>query len=104
MTWHDATCSGLEESRGTWDNEQLGEDVVNIANNVGASGNFIITGDELGLVRLFAHPCRDPKAAFYEYRQGGGSVTAVKIGPNENTALSCSFEGSIHIWKIRTVK
>lgn len=41
------------------------------------------------------------QAAFFEYKQGGGSVTDIKISPNETFVVSCNFEGSILLWNLK---
>ncbi|KAH9400745.1 hypothetical protein TYRP_002317 [Tyrophagus putrescentiae] len=100
LRWHNATCSGLEDARGTWDNERL-KNVINICNHYSPSLRYIVTGDESGFVRLFSYPCLQTNAAFFEYRQGGGSVTDIKISPKETLVVDCNFEGSILLWTLK---
>lgn len=62
LQWHNVTCSGLEDARGTWDNEKF-KDVINICKNYSPNLKCIVTGDENGFIRLFAYPCYDTKVS-----------------------------------------
>ena len=63
LRWHNATCSGLEDARGTWDNDRL-KNVINICNHYSPSLRYIVTGDESGFVRLFSYPCLQTNVTF----------------------------------------
>ncbi|KAJ6221100.1 hypothetical protein RDWZM_006912 [Blomia tropicalis] len=82
LRWYNATCSGLDDARGTWDNQTL-KDVINICSFYGPSMGYILTGDEMGYVRLFSYPSIQSDSSYYQYKQGGGSVTDIKVGSNE---------------------
>lgn len=42
------------------------------------------------------------QAAFYEYKQGGGCVNDIKISNSGRFVVSCNFEGSVLLWKVKT--
>nr|XP_027204131.1 echinoderm microtubule-associated protein-like 1 [Dermatophagoides pteronyssinus] len=99
LQWCNVTCSGLEDARGTWDNEKF-KDVINICKNYSPTLKCIVTGDENGFIRLFAYPCYDTKASYFQYKQGGGSVTDVKFAPNEAFIATCNFDGTVFVWRL----
>ncbi|CAG2115033.1 unnamed protein product [Medioppia subpectinata] len=99
IIWFDSTCSGGEDVRGIWDNRYL-QDVVNLSCHCSPSTKYLVSGDEEGVLRLFSYPCSDSMAAFFEYRQGGGSVTEVRFSFNEDLIISGNYSGALFIWTL----
>ncbi|XP_054159536.1 echinoderm microtubule-associated protein-like CG42247 [Oppia nitens] len=98
INWFDPTCSGSEDVRGIWDNHYL-QDVVNLSCHCSPTTRYLVSGDEDGVLRLFGYPCTDSKAAFFEYKQGGGSITEARFTPKEDMVVSGNYSGALFVYK-----
>lgn len=64
---------------------------------VSPDGQFVATGDELGLLRVFTF---DDGFEIHSERVHASAITTVSISPDNTLILSGDSEGKIFLWRI----
>lgn len=58
ITWSDAVWSDGPDVKGCWENENVGN-ILSLIHNRSHSKEYLVSGDDEGIIRLFSYPCED---------------------------------------------